>query len=316
MKKIAIASVWPLPQNLLTQIANVAPGYSLLDLSASPTDQELEQCEILFGNTSQWNRMPNLKWVHAQTAGVDVYINSGNSLPQDVLLTSSTGAYGISIGEHMLGVTLMLLRNLHGYVVQQQQNIWRGLPPATNLHGRNVLVIGMGDIGGRYAFLCNAMGATVNGVVRSARSTKPSYVNELQTMESLDKLLPPADIIALALPGTGDTHGVLSQERLALSKQGALIVNVGRGTAIDQNALIEYLQNGHIGGAALDVTNPEPLPQDSPLWQMDNVIITPHTSHGGRNNTAQFVVDKFIRYLQDYQNGTPFERVVDRVAGY
>ena len=317
-KKIAISSFWPLPPEVLAKIQAAAPEYELLDLSTKPTGGQLLDCEILFGNAHAEivRKMPNLKWVHAQTAGVEGYVSPEMGLSENILLTNSSGAYGISIAEYMLTVTLMLLRNASGYIAQQKEHVWKALGRAHNLYGCNVTVIGMGDIGGRYAYLCHAMGATVSGVVRSQRAGKPEYISKLFTTGQVDEAIQDADIVALALPGTGETAGILSRQRLANMKKGALIVNVGRGSAIDQDALIELLASGHLGGAGLDVTTPEPLPRDNPLWDMPNVIITPHTSHGGRDNTSELVVGKFVRYLKDYLAGRPFERVVDRKAGY
>jgi len=317
-KKIAISSFWPLPPEVIASIQTAAPEYEILDISTKPTDDQLADCEIFFGNINaeMVQKMPNLKWVHVQTAGVEWYVSPDTGLPESILLTNSSGAYGIAIAEYMLTVTLMLLRNVAGYVTQQKEHVWKALGRARNVHDCNVAVIGMGDIGGRYAYLCHAMGATVNGVVRSQRSGKPEYINKLFTTDQVNEAIKDADIVALVLPGTGETAGILSRERLAGMKKGAIIVNVGRGSAIDQNALIELLASGHLGGAGLDVTTPEPLPQDSPLWDMPNVIITPHISHGGRDNTSELVVGKFVRYLKDYLTGRPFERVVDRKAGY
>ena len=316
--KIAISSPGVFSHEFKAKISKIAPDYELLDLTTQPTDALLAECEILFGNVQKQvvQKMTNLKWVHAQTAGVDIYIGSEPKLPESIQLTNSTGAFGVSIGEHMLTVTLMLLRNAGGYLTQQKEHIWKWLDTSFNIYRRRITVVGMGDIGGRYAYLCNSMGATVNGVVRNLRAEKPSYVSELFIAENIDDAIQNADVVALALPGTGETTGILSRQRLANMKKGAFVVNVGRGSAIDQEALIELLQNGHLGGAALDVTIPEPLPQDNPLWDMPNVIITPHVSHGGRDNTAEFIAGKFLRYLEDYIAGRPFERIVDRVAGY
>ena len=321
-KRIAISSMWqaPMQEELLAKIRAVAPDYELLDISpqAQPTDAQLAECEILFGSAQSQVRqkMTNLKWIHTQSAGVDGILNPTNNLPEHILLTNSSGAYGISIGEHMLMVTLMLLRNAAAYVLLQQDRGWQRIGVAENLYNCRVAVIGLGDIGGRYAYLCHSMGASVCGVVRTPRAEKPPYVSELFTTVDIGKAVHDADIVALALPGTVDTYGILSRELFAKMKKGALIVNVGRGNAIDQGALIEFLQNRHLGGAALDVTTPEPLPPDNPLWDIPNVIITPHISNGGRYNTTGLIVEKFVRYLGDYIAGRPFERVVDRDAGY
>jgi len=317
-KKIAISGMWPLPEELLAKIRAAAPGYELLEIPAQPTDAQLAECEILFGSVSQqiMQKMSNLKWVHTQTAGVDGLLKQENTLPESILLTNSSGAYGVSIGEHMLLVTLMLLRNAAAYVMQQKEHGWQRLGLAGNMYNCRVAVIGMGDIGGRYAYLCHTMGASVCGVVRNSRAEKPPYIDELFTTGGIDEAIQDADIVALALPGTNETAGILSHQRFAKMKKSALVVNVGRGSAIDQDALVEFLQNGHLGGAALDVTTPEPLPAGHPLWDIPNVVITPHISNGGRGNTTGFIVEKFVRYLKDYQEGRPFARVVDRKAGY
>jgi len=313
-KTLAFISFWPFPEDLLAKIKAAAPEYKLLDLSKEYTDAQLTDVEIIFGNVDPKiiNKTPNLKWIHTETSGVEGYLN----LPENILLTNSSGTYGISIAEHMLNFTLMLLRNSPGYVHQQREHIWETTYSARNLYNCNVLVIGMGDIGGRYAYICHTMGANVNGVVRTTRKAKPQYVNKLYTTDQLNEAIKDADIIALALPGTDETAGILSREVLSATKKGTFIINIGRGSAIDQIALIELLQNGHLGGAALDVTTPEPLPSSNPLWDMPNVIITPHISYGGRDNTSGLVIDRFTRYLADYQNGRPFERVVDRKIGY
>jgi len=316
--QIAISSFWPVHSDLVSKIGTTAPGYEIVDISANPTNEELANCEILFGSKGAdiIHKMPNLKWIHAETAGVDMYLDPKLALPTDIILTNSSGAYGISIAEHMLNFTLMLLRGSAGYFEQQRTHTWKPMGGARNIYNCNVTVIGMGDIGGRYAQLCHAMGATVSGVVRSPRNNRPAYVDKLFTTDQLDDALLNADVVALALPGTGETAGILSRARLASMKKGAVIVNVGRGSAIDQDAMIELLQTGHIGGAGLDVTSPEPLPDDSPLWDLPNVIITPHVSHGGRDNTAGLIFEKFARYLDDYIHGRPLERVVDRSVGY
>ena len=317
-KKIAISSFWPFDQSATERVQTAAPGHELLDLSTNPTDQQLAECEILFGNAKieTIRKMTSLKWMHAQTAGVDWYVDPATGVPENIILTNSSGAYGISIAEYMLTTTLMLLRHAPGYVAQQQQHVWKDLGSAKNLYNSNVTVVGMGDIGGRYAYLCHTMGAHVSGVVRTPRANKPEYVKNLFTTAELKTAVRDADIVALALPGTGETEGLLSRRVLSNMKKGAIIINVGRGSAIDQDALTDLLQSSHLGGAALDVTTPEPLPTDNPLWDMPNVIITPHISYGGRDNNFELILQKFLRYLADYLQGRPFEHVVDRKVGY
>jgi len=259
----------------------------------------------------------NLKWFHSQMAGVDSYLQPEFNLPDHVILTNSSGAYGVGISEHLITVTMMLLRRMGEYMHLQSQNKWEECGTVKSIYNSLVTVVGLGDIGSNYAARCHALGAKVRGVVRTKRGNKPEYVEELFIAENLEEAIQGADIIALCLPGTNETKGLLSKELMMKAKKGAFILNIGRGSAIDQDALIELLESGHLGGAGLDVTTPEPLPANSKLWGMKNVIITPHVS--GRTSlelTLDLIVDKFVKYLKDYAEGREFERVVDKKAGY
>ena len=157
----------------------------------------------------------------------------------------------------------------------------------------------------------------MRGVVRTSRAEKPDYVETLFTVNELDEAITGADVVALCLPGTDETTHIIDKTRMMRMKTGAFILNIGRGSAIEQEALIELLENGYLGGAGLDVTTPEPLPADSKLWNMSNVILTPHISGGeSMEYTLDLIVDKFARYLQDYAAGQPFTRIVDKALGY
>ena len=318
MRKIGLYfSVWK-PEEL-ERICAAAAGFELVDLSGKCSERDIAACEILFGfiNSDTIKAAKNLKWLHSQSAGVDYYLKPETGLPQSVILTNSTGAYGIGISEHLITVTLMLLRKMNEYCLLQAQNKWHGLGTVKTLYQSDITVVGLGDIGGCYAMRCSALGARVKGVVRSRRDRKPDYVDELFTADRLDEALCDADIIALCLPETNETRQLLTRERMRTLKKGALILNIGRGSAIDQDALTELLESGHIGGAGLDVTEPEPLPPDSRLWNMPNVVITPHISGGtSLEITLKLIADKFIKYLGDYIAGHKFTHVVDRALEY
>jgi phosphoglycerate dehydrogenase-like enzyme len=318
IKKIGLYfSVWTEEQ--LEKIRAAAPNFELLDLSGNCFDENIAECEILFGfiGSDILKAAKNLKWFHSQAAGVDSYLKPGSGLCESVVLTNSSGAYGIGISEHLITVTLMLLRKMNEYCLLQAQNKWQGLGTVKTLYDSGVTVVGLGDIGGNYAMRCHALGAKVRGVVRGEREKKPYYIDELFTGDKLGEALCNADIVALCLPETPKTRNILSGERMRALKKGALILNIGRGSAIDQEALIGLLESGHIGGAGLDVTTPEPLPKDSKLWNMPNVIITPHISGGmSLGLTLDLIVGKFIKYLGDYTAGREFARVVDRDVGY
>ena len=259
--------------------------------------------------------MPKLEWVHLSMSGADRYCVPG-ALPENVLLTCSTGAFGQAISEHMLACTLSMMKKLTLYRDNMKDGLWRDHGAVGSVEGAAVLVVGLGDIGTRYARLMKLLGAYVIGVRRSGASM-PDYVDELYHAESLDKLLPRADIVALALPNTPDTVGLMDAGRLAAMKDGAMILNVGRGNAIDTDALCAALESGHIGGAALDVTDPEPLPPDHRLWREPSALITPHVSGFFHlRKTYDNIIDIFCAELERYHGGQPALNVVDRSKGY
>ena len=318
MRKIGI-SFSVLTDERMEKIRRATDGFEIIDISGDVAPGEIAECEIIFGNIppEKMKAAKNLKWMHAQAAGVDTFLRPEYGFPEGVVLTNSSGAYGVGISEHLVTVTMMLLRNMNAYARLQAANTWKDLGPVKTIYERRVTVVGLGDIGGCYALRCHALGAVVSGVVRTPRKTKPYYIAELFTTDRIDDALTGADIVALCLPGTSETKNILSEERMLRMKKGAIILNIGRGTAIDQGALARLLESSHIGGAGLDVADPEPLPADSPLWAMPNVVITPHVS--GNNSldlTLDRIIDRFIKYLGDYAAGRPFERTVDMKAGY
>ena len=294
----------------MAQIRTAAEGFEVV------SEEGIGDCEIIFGqaNAKQLASAKQLKWLHAQSAGVDHYLKMG--LSDGVILTNSAGMHSISIAEHMMGFTLMLMRRLHSYAIQQPQHTWDYLGPVKSVYRSVICVVGLGGIGSYYAASCRALGAVVRGVVRSPRKTAPGCVDELFTIDRLDEAIKDADVVALVLPDTKETVRLFDRERMLKMKKGAIILNVGRGSAIAQDAMTELLESGHLGGAGLDVTEPEPLPADSKLWDAPNVILTPHISGGGLELTVDLIVERFIKYLKDYMAGRPFERVVDRKAGY
>lgn len=253
-----------------------------------------------------------MKWLQLNTAGADGY---PELIPDGVKLTNASGAFGLAISEHMLGMTLMLMKRLHQYRDNQIESLWRDEGPVSSLEDAVILSVGLGDIGGEFARKCKALGAYAIGIRRSLHD-KPDYVDELYTPESLDSLLPRADVTALSVPGTDATQGLISQERLKLMKQGAIIINVGRGNALDTDALADYVECGKLL-CGLDVTDPEPLPREHKLWSLKNAVITPHVSGFFHlKQTLDRIVDISARNLSLYLAGEPLLNTVDKVSGY
>ena len=260
--------------------------------SETVTADELHAAEFIMGlpPAALMKAPERLDVLQSSYAGVDAYLKPG-VLHEKTILLNSTGAYSQAVAEHGLACTLALLKKLHLYRDAQKRNDWTDFGTVTSLADATVLVVGLGDIGCLYADLVKRMGAYVIGIKRRP-AAKPDFVDELYTMEALDELLPRADVVFSVLPGTEATYHMYTPERFARMKKSAMFINCGRGSAVAGDVLYEALVSGTIACAAVDVTEPEPLPADSPLWQLDNLLLTPHIS--GQNHlpaTFERVVD-------------------------
>jgi len=279
----------------------------------------LQHCEVLYAHSADLLRAApaTLKWYCCSFAGVDLYCKDpGLFANPDCLLTNSN-VYGVTIAEHVVMVTLMLLRRMPEFQDIVRRREWVSELPMRSIYGSRITVLGAGDIGTNFARRAKALGAGhICGVSRSGRNPDPAY-DRMLPQEQLDQVLPETEILVMALPSVADTVGILSRERIALLPRDAIVVNVGRGTAIDQEALMEALNAGRIAGAALDVVVPEPLPREHPLWSTRNLLLTPHISGNmSLGYTCDINVDMFCRDLENYAAGRPLEHRVDRKRGY
>ncbi len=280
----------------------------------------VDDCEILYGHCSKKviASAKSLKWYCCCWAGVDHFCDDAIYCDPDCLLTNSAGAYGVTICEHLIMTCLMLLRRQMEYTEVIREGGWRVLPGGIrSLYGSRITVLGTGDIGTQFARRAHAfLPARIVGVRRSAKPGDPAF-DEIRTITELDAVLPQTDLLVMALPSTAETAGVLSRERMALLPQGAYVVNVGRGTAVDQEALIDALNAGHLAGAALDVVVPEPLPADHPLRTAKNLLLTPHVAGNMTlGHTCTRNVEMFCEDLENYAAGRPLRHLVDRRKGY
>ena len=277
----------------------------------------LADCEVLFGHwRSLLKEAPMLKWYCCSYAGVDPY-QPPFRFPEGVLLTNSSGAYGVTISEHIMMVTLMLQRRMLDYAQIVRDRGWTNDLPVRSIQGSRLTLLGTGDIGTTFAQRAKAFcPASVTGVNRSGRVPDPVY-DRVVPMAELDRVLPETDILVMSLPSTPETVGILSRERLALLPESAILVNVGRGSAIDQDALMDALNAGRLAGAALDVMTPEPLPADHPLWTTKNLLITPHVAGNMTlGYTCNKTVSMFCDDLENYAEGRPLKHLVDLKRGY
>ncbi len=279
-----------------------------------------DDCEILFGHCSQKviASAKSLKWYCCCWAGVDRFCRDELYQNPGCLLSNSSGAYGVTISEHLIMTALMLLRRQMEYTEIIRSGDWRVLSGGIrSLYDCRITVLGAGDIGTEFARRAKAFRPKkLVGVRRSAKSGDPAF-DEMHTTAELDTLLPETDLLVMALPNTPDTANILDARRMALLPEGAYVINVGRGTAIDQDALIEALDSGRLAGAALDVTVPEPLPADHPLRKAKNLLLTPHVAGNMTlRYTQQKSIDMFLEDLEDYVSGKPMKHVVDRKRFY
>lgn len=280
------------------------------------TPELLQKAEVIFGwpGPVDIKTAENLRWIHLPSAGADSYTNGDITLPKQVALTTSSGVYGMPIAEHVLAMILSYNRNLQDYAYHKEKKLWKGIGTTRDFFGSTIGIIGLGDIGSEVAKRAKALGARVLAVKRTP-SDPPEYIDKLYGTEELDEVLIQADYVVLALPNTAKTKEIINEERLRKMRPDAFLVNIGRGALIDQEALIKALQNGWIGGAGLDVTSPEPLPEDSPLWELPNVIISPHMSGiSPTNDRRKF--DIFYRNLKHYVAGQQMINLVDLKEGY
>jgi phosphoglycerate dehydrogenase-like enzyme len=255
----------------------------------------------------------NLKWLHSFSAGVDRVLKP-EVLQSSVLVSNSSGIHRTPIAEHVIGFMLLFTRRFYQTFKNQENHIWNKDDALGELRGKTVLIVGMGEIGTEIARLVHAFGASPIAVART-RKAKPAFVDELKTAAALALLLPRADFVVAALPYTKDTHHYFAMREFKRMKRAAIIINIGRGALINESELIEALRKKIIKGAALDVTEAEPLPKESPLWDMENVIITPHHS-GLSEKYMDRAIDLFCKNLSAFLNGERVATEVNKKLGY
>ena len=287
--------------------------------NAEAADGNVGDAELCYGGHPELlPQMQGLKWCHTAYAGVGNLIKTGIFDSGEVVLTNSSGAYGRTISEHIIMVTLMLMRQMPEYNKIMSAHGWVQDYPIRSIEGSRICIIGTGDIGRNAAKRYRALGAeSVTGFNRSGRAV--DEFDEVYKLDEFDRVIDGAaiDVLLLCVPGTPDSKGILSAERISKLPGGTLVINVGRGSAIDQDALMEALNEGRIAGAALDVVMPEPLPTDHPLWTAKNCIITPHISGDmGLPYTVDKTVEYFCENLKRYTRGEELINIVDIEAGY
>ena len=297
-----ILNLLPVNEEEKAEFEAAAPGYRHEYAGRrTVTEDQLARAELLFGwpRPADLEKAVRLKWFQTMWAGADEY---AGHLPQGAVLTNSSGSNARSVAEHMLANTMALCRRLPQYRDHQRDHLWKDEGNMKTLLDSRVLVVGAGHIGSIYASLCGAMGAHTIGLKRTPAPVEGFH--EVRAMSELDDLLPTADVVALVVPHSPSTVGLMDGRRLGLMKEDAILISSGRGTVLDQEALAETMRSGRLWGAALDVTEPEPLPADSPLWDIPNLVITPHVAGGMRLEiTRKACVNMALDNLRRYVSG-------------
>ncbi|MBQ4505643.1 MAG: D-2-hydroxyacid dehydrogenase [Firmicutes bacterium] len=284
------------------------------------TPEMLRETEILIGGMYDDKicpeAMPKLKLWQLPSAGADEQAKLPYILSEGgPVLCNATGAYGITISEYMMGQLIVLLRHFQIYRDHMKGHEWQREELPEVIYGKTALLLGVGDIGGNLAKRLKAFDCKVIAIKRT--STVPEFVDEVHTMADLEELLPQADFICCSLPNSPSTTKLINEKTLALMKPTAILVNVGRGTLVDSDALAKALNEGRLGGTALDVTDPEPLPEDHPLWDCPNCMITPHVAGlSEQREPHQRIVGFAMNNIGHYLRGEEFENLVDLKTGY
>ncbi len=314
-----IGVLFPINNEERETLLRAAGGGQIDVLDKRASGAELAPYEVLIGlpNPKSLAGASSLRCLLLTTAGVNRYLNCPEFESRGILLSSASGAYGCGVSEWMLAMSMLLLKKLHLYRdnMRLPADRWRSHGKVKAIAGSTIVCIGTGDLGRSYAQRVKALGAYVIGICRT--NTAPGIFDEIYTSKHCEDVIGRADVVAMSLPSTPETRCFLSEALLSKMRPDAYLINAGRGDTVDTEGLIRALRSGSIAGAALDVTDPEPLPDDSPLWELPNVFISPHVAGGfnldlTRANIISCTTDNLSRYV----NGEPLPHQVDFKRGY
>ncbi len=252
---------------------------------------------------------PRLKWIQATSSGIGPFVQKAGLDTTDIVITNAAGIHAVPLAEHTLLSLLYFVKDVPARLGDQRARVWERFS-GRELRGMHVAVVGLGAVGREIARLCRAVGLRVVGVRRTpVDDPEALHVDEAITPDALHEVLARVDAVVLICPHTPETEGMMGAAEFARMRRGSLLVNVGRGALVDEDALIAALRSGHLGGAALDVAAVEPLPADSPLWDLPNVLITAHSaSTVDRENER--LTDLFCENLRRYLAGEPLINVL------
>jgi len=289
----------------------IAPG------SREELIEEGKDADIFYGYCSEdlFPHFPNIKWIQSSSAGMDRHMYPALR-ESDVLLTNAAGLYGTHVADQAFALLLGLARGIHESVRNQDKHQWGGARtmPMIEIDGFKIGIVGMGGIGMQMAKRAKGFDMYVIGV-DAYRTDKPDNVDELVSMDQLSNVMSQVDVVMIACPLTEETRGLINKDNLSVMQPTAFFINIARGPIVNEPDLIEILEAGKIAAAGLDVTEVEPLQEDSPLWDFSNVIISPHSA-GGSQHRARRITEFFLDNLERYLNGEELKNVVNKQLGF
>ena len=317
------APAWTLPRRFVDVLRSEFPHHTFHDAWDADTLRTfLPDADIAFSaaiDRSAFASLTRLKWVQSPATGVGGMLGP-ELIASPIVVTSARGVRAGAIAEHVMGVTIALARLQPLVLRRQAEHRWsleevESSGAVRTLRGRRMAIVGLGAIGLEVARLASAFGMRVSAIRRRLDLAVPAGVDEVLPPGALHELLGRSDVVVLSAPLTAETTRLIDQTALDRIKRGALLINVGRGKLVDDEAVVAALQDGRLGGAALDVFTREPLDAASPYWDLPNVIVTPHIA-GAMEDYWTPLVKLFAENLRRFEKGEPLLNVVDKAAGY
>ena len=304
-------------QEHLSKIQAVSEDFDIVvPQTAEETQAEIRGTDIVFGDFSRamFAEACNLRWVQSIGSGIDGVLFD-DFVESDIILTSAKGTVGTHLADHAWALILALTRGIHTALREKTWSVRMPIRARSwELAGMTLGVFGLGGTGVEVARRAQGFGMRTIAL-DSENVNKPSFVEEVWPLDRFYDLLEESDIVVICLPLTHETRGVFEAKAFSHMRNHALLINVTRGDIVDGPSLLEALEKGAIGGAGLDTSPGEPLPDDHPLWNMENVVVTPHTAGGSPVRVAR-IVDVFCDNLKRYLEGRPLTGVIDKHKGY
>lgn len=313
-----IVLCYPVEARHVSRIEAVCPEAEVVDAGQQRIAAELPEADVFCGHAKvpvPWDQVVQrgrLRWIQSSAAGLD-HCLVPSVVRSEIVITSASGVLARQVADHTLALLAGVLRNLPTFFRAQEAHEFIRRP-TRDLHGARIGIVGLGGNGRRLARVLKPMDTTIVATDWFPVN-KPDYVDELLPADALDDILPRIDVLILAVPLTEHTRGIIDARRLRMLPPEAVVINVARGPVIVEEDLVQVLRSGHLWGAGLDVTAEEPLAADSPLWDLPNVIITPHVG-GQRASRSDDMTDLFCLNLARYLKHEPLVNLVDKSLGF